>query len=58
MILKEVARLSTHNRSKQVVAERRVLVTMLYDKYDLSFPQIAKLLSRDHTSIMNLYYGN
>lgn len=54
---KEIARLSKHDRQKGTVIQRRQLVKFLYDKMKFSFPQIATLLNRHHTTIMSLYHG-
>jgi len=52
---KEIRRLKVYSRKQHLVLERAILVKNLRDS-NLSFPQIGKLLHRDHTSIMNLLY--
>ena len=54
----ECLRLSRQNRTIDLVLQRKILVKHLRDKYKLSFPKIAELLHRDHTSIIALYYKN
>jgi chromosomal replication initiation ATPase DnaA len=36
---------------------RAELIKELYDEVGLSFPQIATMLRRDHTSVISAYYG-
>lgn len=55
-IKKELKRLAIHDRRKEVVIQRRLLVRYLVDKLGLSFFQIGILAQRHHTSISNLYY--
>lgn len=52
----EIAYLSENNRNKELVIRRRVLVRYLHDKMGYPFYRIGQLLSRHHTTIMNLYY--
>lgn len=52
---KEIARLSRHDRTHEIVIQRAMLVIYLHEKQKLSFRKISFLLKRDHASIMNLY---
>lgn len=54
----ECIRLSRPDRRVDIVIQRKILVKYLRDRYKMSFPQIARLLKRDHTSISSLYYKN
>ena len=54
-LAREFERLKPYDRSKSIVLKRAYITKLLRDQYKLSFPQIAKLLDRDHTTIMNLY---
>lgn len=51
----EFHRLSEENRNKEIVMERTLLIKFLKDKQKVSFTDIARLLSRDFTSIKHLY---
>lgn len=55
-VMKEVEELTEPDRSAETIIRKKLLITVLRERYDMSFPQIGKLLERDHTSIMNLYY--
>lgn len=52
----EIQYLSENNRNKELVIRRRILVRYLHDKLGYPFYRIGQLLSRHHTTIMNLYY--
>lgn len=52
----EIAYLSENNRNKELVIRRRILVRYLHDKLGYPFYRIGQLLSRHHTTVMNLYY--
>lgn len=55
-LVSEIQYLSENNRNKELVIRRRVLVRYLHDKLGYPFYRIGQLLSRHHTTIMNLYY--
>jgi hypothetical protein len=55
-LMADVKQLSTPNRKVAVVAMRKSLIKRLHDGYGLSFVQIGKLLGRDHSSVLHLYY--
>jgi len=40
---------------KRLVDLRSIAVKILYDKFDLSYPEIAGLMNRTHPNIMHLY---
>lgn len=44
------------DRRAKIVKVRQEAVATLKDDFGLSFPEIGRLLQRDHTSILNLYY--
>ena len=52
----QIRRLSIQDRKKGVVIQRALLIKKLKDEKKLSFVMIGKILNRDHTSIINLYY--
>ena len=54
----ECRRLSRQNRKADIVLQRKIFIKHLRDKYKLSFPQIGRLLKRDHTSVVALYHKN
>lgn len=56
-IYEQIKRLSIKNRSRSFVIQRSILIKKLKDQ-GMSFVQIGKLLKRDHSSIMYLYYKN
>jgi predicted transcriptional regulator len=55
-LMPEIRELKARDRRNQVVARRALMVKRLRDRYRLSFPQIGKLLGRDHSSVIHLYY--
>jgi chromosomal replication initiation ATPase DnaA len=46
----------SHYRRRPVVAARRDCAVYLRSK-GKSFPEIGRILQRDHTTVMNLFYG-
>jgi len=54
-ILADIIQFSNQDRKQSTVIKRNALITYLYDELDLSFLMIAKLLERDHTSIIHSY---
>ncbi len=52
------ASISPKGRAMEEVLRRRLITRVLRDRYSYSFPAIGRLLKRDHTSIMNLYYND
>lgn len=50
-------RISPTGRAMKEIIQRRLITRLLRDKYKQSFGAIGRLLKRDHTSIMNLYYN-
>lgn len=52
-LLKEIVRLSKTNRQKENVEKKRVLISMLRTKFNLSYVEIASLLKKDHTTIIH-----
>src|ERR1022692_2710611 len=55
-LMPEIREMKARNRRSQIVASRASMVKRLYDRYGLSFLQIGKLLGRDHSSVIHLYY--
>lgn len=55
-LLGEINRLSIPNRRKEVIAQKKLLVEQLRNKYQFTFKEIGFLLQMDHTSIIHLYY--
>lgn len=51
----ELKRLSKQGRQKTKVLEQSWLIGFLRKKFKMSYVQIAKLLKRDHSAIINLY---
>lgn len=49
--------LEDSDRSKQAILRKRIFVRVIRDKYKYSFSKIGRLLKKDHTTIMNLYYN-
>ena len=48
--------LDLHNRQKDIVLQRMILIKELVNRYNFSFNTIARFfIHRDHTSIINLY---
>lgn len=47
--------LSKLSRNKEDVLKKRIFVKLMRDKFKYSFARIAKVLKKDHTSIINLY---
>lgn len=56
-IINETARIPTTGRDNEIVLKRRIITRVLKDRYKYSFKGIGRLLKRDHTSIMSLYYN-
>lgn len=56
-VKEEIRELSKLNRHKETVIRRRNLVRFLHDNLEFSFNQIALMMKRHHTTIMNLYNG-
>ena len=50
----EIRRLSRQDRRKKIVIQRRLLVQFLHKQFGLSKLKLAKMFSRDHTSVINL----
>lgn len=44
-------------RDKVEVIKKRIFTRIMKDKYNFNFSEIAKLLRKDRTTIMNLYYN-
>jgi len=57
-LMEEIDRLVVHDRRKEIIIQKRLLVRKLRDKYNFTFTQIAKLLERDRTTMRHLYYNN
>lgn len=53
----EGKRLSTKDRSLYLTIQRVLFIRKIKDKKKMSFGEIAKLLHRDHSSILNLYHN-
>lgn len=43
-------------RQQEFVKIRQFIIRWLRDEHSWSFPRIGRLLNRDHTSIIHLYY--
>ena len=59
-LLKEIRKLSKPNRKKEIIIQKIILIRKLYNpagEFNLSFPQIGKLMRRHYSSIINLYYS-
>jgi len=52
----DIRRLAVHNRRKDRMIERLLLIKLLRDKFKLSFNKIAQLLDRDRSTIIYYYY--
>jgi len=44
-------------RNKATIIKKRLYIRYMKDKHKLSFRKIGILLGRDHTTIIDLYYG-
>ena len=53
----QIELLRKKNRSKDNVIKRRELIKYLYDKLDMPFYKIGRLIRRDATSVMHSYYN-
>jgi len=54
----ELKRLSIPDRTQEMVAERVEMILFLKDVIGFSFVNIGKLLKRNHTTIIKMYYKN
>lgn len=57
-LMEDINILRKPDRRKEAVTKRRLLIQYLYDEIEMPFYRIAKLLDRDHSSILNLYYDD
>lgn len=54
-LLEDISLFSKPDRTKATVIKRDALIAYLYDELDFSFLEIARLLNRDHTTIVHSY---
>jgi len=55
-LLAEIRKLSKPNREEELVIKRIKIIKKLHNELNFNFSQIAKLMRRHHSSIINLYY--
>lgn len=53
----EITRLSKPDREKETVEQRRILINYLIDIKELSVSDVASLLNRDYSTIVNMLRG-
>lgn len=53
-IQEEIARLAKPDREKETVEQRRILINYLIDVREMSVSDIANLLNRDYSTIVNM----
>lgn len=57
-LIEDIKLFSIHDRKKQTVAKRRILVAFLHEELNLPFYKIGILLDRNHTTITHLYWND